>query len=86
MNGEIVAEGVRKINVGGKLLANWLKEMLSFRHLDLKNSDQLIRQIKEEMCYVSMQFDQDMKGKRSTLAKHFVLPDQELGQRGYAAD
>lgn len=50
--------------------------MLSFRHLNLKNSDQLIRQIKEEMCYVSLQFEEDMKGKRSGLARHFVLPDQ----------
>lgn len=33
-----------------------------------------------------MQFDQDMKGKRNLLAKHFVLPDQELGQRGYSLD
>jgi hypothetical protein len=49
---------------------------LSFRHLDLKNSDVLIRQIKEDLCYVSDAFVNDMRLKKGTISKHFILPDE----------
>lgn len=74
------------MDVGGKLLTNYLKETLSFRHLDLKNSDQLIKQIKEEMCFVSNNLMNDMRCPRNTFLKHFVLPDDELKKKGYAVD
>lgn len=61
--------------MGGKLLTNYLKEILSFRHLDLKNSDQLIKQIKEEMCFVSKNLMSDMRCPRNSFLKHFVMPD-----------
>lgn len=72
--------------MGGKLLTNWLKETLSFRHLDLKNSDLLINQIKEDMCFVTHNFMEDMRAKKGAQAKHFILPDEELMKRGYASD
>ena len=74
------------MDVGGKLLTNYLKEILSFRHLDLKNSDQLIKQIKEEMCFVSKDLVNDMRCPRNTFLKHFVMPDEDLKKKGYAVD
>ena len=41
----------------------YLKEILSFRHLDLKNSDRLIKQIKEELL------NQGRRDKESSAAK-----------------
>ena len=74
------------LDVGGKLLTNYLKEILSFRHLDLKNSDRLIKQIKEDLCFVSSNLMLDMRCKRGHFLKHFVLPDEELKKKGYSAD
>jgi|JI6StandDraft_1071083.scaffolds.fasta_scaffold04917_4 actin-related protein 6 len=74
------------MDVGGKLLTNWLKELLSFRHLDLKDSDILIKQIKEDMCFVTDSLIVDMRAKKGTYSKHFILPDEELMKRGYASD
>ena len=72
--------------MGGKLLTNYLKEILSFRHLDLKNSDRLIKQIKEDMCFVSKNLMEDMRCKKGKYLKHFVLPDEDLKKKGYAVD
>lgn len=65
-----------RLDVGGKLLTNYLKEILSFRHLDLKNSDRLIKQIKEDVCFVSQNLMQDMRCKKGEFLKHFILPDE----------
>ena len=74
------------MDVGGKLLTNYLKEILSFRYLDLKNSDQLIKQIKEDMCFVSRNLMQDMRCPKNTFRKYFIMPDDELKKKGYAVD
>jgi hypothetical protein len=84
--GQPVKAGIKRLDVGGKLLTNYLKEILSFRHLDLKNSDRLIKQIKEDVCFVSQNLMQDMRCKRGTFLKHFVMPDDELKKKGYAVD
>ncbi len=64
-----------RLDVGGRLLTNYLKQILSFRHLDLKNSDRLIKQIKEDLCFVSRNLMEDMRCKKGTFLKHFILPD-----------
>jgi hypothetical protein len=75
-----------RLDVGGRLLTNYLKEILSFRHLDLKNSDRLIKQIKEDLGFVSSSLIDDMRCKKGTFLKHFILPDDELKKKGYAVD
>jgi actin-related protein 6 len=74
------------LDVGGRLLTNYLNEILSFRHLDLKNSDRLIKQIKEDLGFVSSSLIDDMRCKKGTFLKHFILPDDELKKKGYAVD
>lgn len=44
--GKPMKNAIKRLDIGGKLLTNYLKDVLSFRHLDLKNSDRLIKQIK----------------------------------------
>ena len=76
LQGQPVKEAIKRLDVGGKLLTNYLKEILSFRHLDLKNSDRMIKQIKEDMGFVSMNLMEDMKKRKGTFMKHFILPDE----------
>ncbi|PIK59741.1 putative actin-related protein 6 [Apostichopus japonicus] len=42
-----------KINVGGKLLTNHLKEILSYRQLHVMDETYVINQVKEDACFVS---------------------------------
>jgi len=44
--GKPLKNAIKRLDIGGKILTNYLKDILSFRHLDLKNSDRLIKQIK----------------------------------------
>jgi actin-related protein 6 len=60
-DGEMVNYGIKKIDVGGKLLTNFLKERISFRHLDLSQEYKLVNDIKEKMCFISTNFNEDMR-------------------------
>ncbi len=62
-DGEVINYGVKKIDVGGKLLTNYLKERITFRSLDLSHEYRLVGDIKEKMCYVALDFNESMKKK-----------------------
>lgn len=47
-------EAVRRVNVGGKLLTNLLKETLSFRQMNVQDCFHLVNKIKEAYCYLSL--------------------------------
>ncbi len=50
-----------RINVGGKHLTNYLKEIISYRQLMVMDETYVINQVKEELCFVSNDFDLDIK-------------------------
>lgn len=54
VDGKIVLEGVKRVNVGGKLLTNLLKETISFRQVNVQDSTYLVNQIKEKYSYLSL--------------------------------
>lgn len=58
---EIMNYACKRLEVGGKLLTNYLKEIVSFRFLNMKNEYRTINQMKEEMCFLSENFPTDMK-------------------------
>jgi actin-related protein 6 len=59
--GSIQWPSVRRLDVGGKLLTNHLKELVSFRHWDMTESTHVINQIKERCCFVSRDFARDLE-------------------------
>ncbi|CAE7095279.1 unnamed protein product, partial [Rhizoctonia solani] len=68
---------VRRLDVGGKLLTNHLKELVSFRHWDMTESTYIINQVKEASCFVSRNFASDLeicRAKTNTIAQSYVLP------------
>uniref|UniRef100_A0A8C1SGM0 Actin-related protein 6 n=1 Tax=Cyprinus carpio TaxID=7962 RepID=A0A8C1SGM0_CYPCA len=59
--GRKMKEGICRINVGGKLLSNHLKEIISYRQLHVMDETYVINQVKEDVCYVSQDFYKDME-------------------------
>ena len=62
--GKIVEKGVKRIDVGGKLLTNYLKEIVSYRQLHVMDETYVMNQVKEDSCYVSQEFLRDMDTSR----------------------
>lgn len=54
--GKPILVGIRRINVGGKLLTNHLKEIISFRYWNMMDETYLVNEVKEACCYVSNKF------------------------------
>ena len=62
-DGEIINYGIKKIHVGGKLLTKYLKDRICFRYLDISSEYRMVNDIKEKMCFVSCDFNDEIKKK-----------------------
>lgn len=94
--GRPIQQAVRRLDLGGKFLTNYLKETMSIRQMDVRDETHLINQMKEDVCYVSRDFKVDLesvgrgplavKKKPSTgkddIVVDFVLPDYSTRMRG----
>ncbi len=70
----------RRVDVGGKLLTNYLKELLSYRQLNVMDDTYMIDRAKRELCFVSTDFgsqlaEAERRGKANTLWRDFALPN-----------
>lgn len=91
VNNTKIKEGIRRIDVGGKLLTNHLKEIISYRQLHVMDETYVINQVKEDSCFVSQDFYKDMelaknKLEKNPITKDYVLPDYTTLRRGYLKD
>lgn len=92
--GRPIHAAIRRLEIGGKFLTNHLKELVSIRHWDLHNDPHVISLIKEDTCFISLDFEHDLertwKGFRAPKDDHnnitldYVLPDFESLFRGYS--
>lgn len=77
---------IKRLNVGGKVMTNYLRELVSFRHFNMMDQTYLMSLIKERLCYVSTSFAQDLKTSRiknNAIKKHYILPDQTNSILGF---
>ena len=86
--------------MGGKLMTNYLTRLLSIRHFDMRNETYIVNEMKEAICYVSLDFKGDLdktwKGTRGErredylsgagIAKDYVLPDSHKSFHGIVRD
>ena len=84
----MIMEGIKRIDVGGKILTNYLKEIVSYRQLQVLDEAYVMNQVKEDVCYVSMDFNEDMKkakirGPSNPIAVEYILPDYSTFRRGF---
>jgi actin-related protein 6 len=83
-----ITYAIRRINVGGKLLTNHLRDVISHRHWNMMEETYLVNRITERQCFVSQDFLRDLelckfKGKRNTIQQSYVLPDNVTSFIGY---
>ncbi|KAI8575246.1 hypothetical protein K450DRAFT_275789 [Umbelopsis ramanniana AG] len=88
VNGAPVPSAIKRINIGGKLLTNQLKELVSFRYYDMMEETYLINDVKEACCYVSNDVFKDLSICRAPPSKNkiiqeYVLPDFTKRHKGY---
>lgn len=80
-HGNAIVSAIRRINIGGKLLTNLLKETVSYRQWNMRDEYFIINEVKEKVCFVTTDFDKKITYARYTkegqrcFDRDFVLPD-----------
>ena len=93
--GKVLQGACRRLEIGGKTLNNQLKDLVSTRQFELRKEDWMVNQIKEDVCYVSRDFEGDLErvwkgGSKDprqidhSIVVDYVLPDYEDIKRGFA--
>ena len=94
VNGVRVRDALVRIDVGGKMLTNHLKEIVSYRQIHVLDETHVMNAAKEDACFVSLDFEADMRTARAesrkrrreghtySIAKEYVLPDFTALRRG----
>ena len=65
---------IRRIDVGGKTLTNYLMELVSYRSLDLSSEPCVVERLKEDVCFVAQNITKSLQ-QPSLLAQTYLLPD-----------
>lgn len=85
-----INHAIKRVNVGGKLLTNYLKEIVSYRYFNMMHETYIINNIKEKLCYVSQDYDKDLEicklKRNNTIRKGYVLPDLTTTITGYVLE
>lgn len=76
---------IQRLNVGGKLLTNHLKDIISYRQYNVMEETYVINQVKEDTCYVAHDVKTELEKavKTKEIAINYVLPDFNTIRRGY---
>ncbi|KAI5860898.1 Actin/actin-like protein [Durotheca rogersii] len=96
LQGRPIHPAIRRLDIGGKFLTNYLTRLLSLRHYDMRNETYIVNEMKEAVCYTSLDFQGDLertwKGTRGErrqpyldgggIAKDYVLPDFHSRTKG----
>ncbi|KAK3171984.1 hypothetical protein OEA41_004068 [Lepraria neglecta] len=96
-NGRPIHQAIRRLDIGGKFLTNYLKELVSIRHYNMLDETHLMNEVKESICYVSEDFKRDLertwKGTSASRKKSlegerdivvdYVLPDYNAHKQGF---
>lgn len=68
---------IKRVNVGGKLLTNYLKETISYRAWNMMDETHLMEDIKKRLCFVSLDFKTDMQEFKQKVrpVREYILPN-----------
>jgi len=88
MNNQIQWHAVKRLDVGGKLLTNQLKELVSYRQWNMMDETYIMNHAKETCCYVSTRFFEDIEAcrsnpKRNSVVREYILPNFSTNRHGH---
>lgn len=89
IRGNAKYSSIRRVDVAGKVLTNYLKETISFKYYNMMDETYLINTIKEQLCYVSRDFNDDLnkwKINKHSVQKGYLLPDHKNSNFGRVLD
>ncbi|XP_002527184.2 actin-related protein 6 isoform X1 [Ricinus communis] len=83
--------GVKRIDLGGKALTNYLKELVSYRSVNVMDESFIMDDVKEKLCFVSLDIVRDLqmarkRGRDNLLRCTYVLPDGINHTKGFVKD
>ncbi|GIK07884.1 actin-protein 6 [Aspergillus viridinutans] len=93
--GQPIQRAIRRLDIGGKHLTNYLKEMVSMRQYNMVDETYIMNEVKEVVCFVSNDFagdlEQTWQGSRKRgltdaaegITVDYVLPDPNTGKKGF---
>ncbi|KAH9924346.1 actin-like protein Arp6 [Epithele typhae] len=88
LKGTVVWEAVKRIDVGGKLLTNHLKETVSYRQWNMMEETHIMNEIKEACCFVSENLRGTLKHAstaqptKNHIVQEYVFPDYSAHKPG----
>jgi len=96
-NGRPIHQAIRRLDIGGKFLTNYLRELVSIRHYNMLDETHLMSEVKEAISYVSQDFKRDLertwKGSSASrkkalngetdVAVDYVLPEYNAHKHGF---
>jgi len=90
VDGRKIKDSITRVDVGGKVLTNYLKDIISYRQLNVMEETYVINQVKEDSCFVSLDLNNDLKScsrkvakKDNPISRDYILPDFTTLRRGY---
>eukprot|EP00512_Aurantiochytrium_limacinum_P013754 CAMPEP_0171567244 /NCGR_PEP_ID=MMETSP0961-20121227/1051_1 /TAXON_ID=87120 /ORGANISM="Aurantiochytrium limacinum, Strain ATCCMYA-1381" /LENGTH=418 /DNA_ID=CAMNT_0012121141 /DNA_START=1 /DNA_END=1258 /DNA_ORIENTATION=- len=97
--GRVFEPGVRRLDVGGKLLTNYLRELVSYGQINLQDETNIVDKMKQDVCFVSLNIEADLKllanlerqpslpvesrALEAQYTRRYVLPDFQTTMEGY---
>ena len=92
--GRPIQQAIRRLDIGGKLLTNVLKELVSIRHYNMLDETYIMNEVKEAVSFVSDDFKRDLektwkgnarsrKKNDESIAIDYVLPDYNSHKPGF---
>lgn len=70
---------VRRLDIGGRLLSNYLKELISYRSWNVMKESYLVHRLKERVCYVCMDLIRELRESQQhpeSTRLRYLLPDE----------
>ncbi|EUD65226.1 hypothetical protein C922_04355 [Plasmodium inui San Antonio 1] len=64
---KVIEYAILRTKVSASILNTYLKNVLSYKHVNLEHNELLVENIKERACYVSLDYEQDLEKEKRRL-------------------
>ncbi len=74
-----ITHAIRTFEVGGESITDYLRRLLRQRDYSFESSTEreIVRDIKEKLCYVAVDPEEELKGEKAKIEVSYTLPDGE---------